>query len=264
MNICIDLIRLFFLQAKIKFSRSIMYRTDFFLGIFISLCFSSLAPLFQYLLFVKTKGYPGWSYFEVILFQGVLLFWFGLRDTLFGGIRPLINDLVWKGELDRILVKPYPAIGILLSSGFNYYGLGSIIAGITIMFYATLKLQITYSVINILNFLLFIFFGLILYMAVTVIYCTVIVIIVFAGRTGEIFDKLLRFAEFPVVIYSGIIRFTMLTFIPFAIWVNFPTSALLGKLPVTAYLSLLFCLIFFGLSIGFWNLKMRKYKSAGG
>jgi ABC-2 type transport system permease protein len=198
------------------------------------------------------------------MFQGVLLLWFGLRDTIFGDVRPLINNLIWKGEFDRILLKPYPAIGIILSSGFNYYGAGSIIAGIAIIIFAIIKLNISIFIGHIFLFILFLIFGMVMYMAVSVIYCTIIVIVVFPGRVSEVITKLLRFAEFPIEIYSRFLRFVLITIIPFSIWVYFPTQALLGRLPLIAYLSLLFGLLFFGLSIIIWNNQLKKYRSAGG
>lgn len=260
----INLLKLFFLQSRLKLSRSMEYRTDFFLGVLVSLCFSSLAPLVQLLIFLKTRGYPGWQFYEVILLQGMLLFWFGLKDTFFGEVRPLINNLIWKGEFDRLLLKPFPAIGIILASGFNYYGFGSLIAGIGISTFALVKLNIGISMGSSLIFFLFMVFGMVMYMAVSVIYCTIIVLVVWPGRVGEIFDKLLRFAEFPLEIYSGIIRLALMTVIPLSVFVYFPTQALLGRLPLMAYLSIPISLLFFLLSIFIWNNQLKNYRSAGG
>ncbi len=115
------LIKLFFWQAKIKLMRSIEFRFDFFIGVVVSLFLSGIGPLVQYLIFTNTRGFPGWNINQIILFQGTLIFWFGLRDTLFGEVPNLINTTIIKGELDKLLVKPFPASGILLASGFNYY-----------------------------------------------------------------------------------------------------------------------------------------------
>lgn len=240
------------------------YRTDFFLGLVVSLGFSSLAPLFQYLIFTKTRGYPGWNFQELILFQGVLLLWFGLKDTLFGKTRNFMDDLVRKGEFDRLLLKPYPPIGILLVSGFNYFGLGSIIAGIIVIIFALGKQNLPVRPEQLILFVILMICGIIFYMAVTVFYCTLVLMVIFTGRISEILDKFLRFSEFPVEIFPQLVQLILIIIIPFAVWVYFPAQALLNRLNWMAFAGAGICITMFLLSLIFWQSQMKKYTSAGG
>jgi len=113
------LLRLFIWNSGLRIQQSMEYRADFILGMIISLSFSSIGPVVQYLIFTQTKGYPGWTAVQIVLFQGVILFWVGIRDMAFGQLRSIIMDIFRKGDFDRFLLKPYPPIGILLSSSFS-------------------------------------------------------------------------------------------------------------------------------------------------
>jgi ABC-2 type transport system permease protein len=258
------LIRLFFFQCKLRLARSIEFRFDFLLGVLVSLTLSAIGPLVQYLIFNKTNGYPGWDIDQIILFQGVLLLWLGIKDTAFGDLRNLVQNMIRRGEFDRLLLKPYPSIGIILTSGFYYYGIGTIVAGIVVMIYAIHKLQLMLTVGQLGLFVLFLISGLLLYMAVTVFYCTMVVMFVFTFRLGEIIDKILKFAEFPVEIFPSMTRIVFITILPFAVWIYFPTQILLGRLELKAAITVAFSLMLFWLSIKGWDLSLKKYTSAGG
>ncbi len=258
------LLRLFYWNSKIRVARSMQFRFDFFAGLIVSLILSSIGPVVQYLIFTKTNGYPGWNLNQVILFQGILLFWFGIKDMLFGDVRNQVESMVRKGEFDRLLLKPYPPIGILLSSGFYYYGIGSVIAGLAVMAYSINKLNLSIGISQIGLFILFLFCGIVLYMAITVIYCTIVIMIIFMGRIGEIIDKLLRFSEFPAEIFSPVTRLIFITVIPFAVWVYFPAQTLLNRLDAKAFAGAASCFVLFALSLKLWNVCLKKYTSAGG
>jgi ABC-2 type transport system permease protein len=240
------------------------FRFDFLLGLFVSLTLSAIGPVVQYLIFSKTNGYPGWNINQIILFQGVLLLWLGIKDTAFGDVRNLVQNLVRKGEFDRLLLKPYPSIGILLTSGFYYYGIGSVIAGIIVIIYAMHKLQLMISFEQLGLLILFLISGLLLYMAILVFYCTMVIMFVFTFRLGEIIDKIFRFAEFPLEIFPNMTRIIFITILPFAVWIYFPTQILLGRLELKGLIAVAFSLLLFWSSINIWNFSLKKYTSAGG
>lgn len=264
MKTLVSLLRLFFFNCKLRIARSIEFRFDFFLGVFVALTLSAIGPLVQYLIFTRTNGYPGWNIDQIVLFQGVLLLWLGLKDTIFGDLRNLVQNLVRKGEFDRLLLKPYPPIGILLASGFYYYGIGTIIAGIVVIVYAVHKLQLLINFGQIGLFFLFVTSGLILYMGFMVFFCTLVIIFVFTFRAGEIIDKFLRFSEFPMEIFPRLTRMIFVTVLPFAVWIYFPAQTLLGRLESKALLGVVFSFFVFWINLKLWNWGLKKYASAGG
>ncbi len=264
METFIDLFKLFFLNCKIKISRNMQYRFDFINGLFVSVLYSSIGVITLFVIYIKTNGYPGWTLNQIILFQGVLLLWNGLKDLIFGDVRNNIDTSIRKGEFDRILLKPFPPIGYILVSGPNYTSLSSMAAGIIVMIIGILRLNITVGVQDVLLFFVFMISGLFLYMAFLVLYCIVTVMIIYMGRISEIMDKLLRFSEYPLQIFSKGFGLVFTYVIPFSIFIYLPTQAFLKRLDITDLISIPVSLLLFFATIKLWNFYLKKYVSAGG
>jgi ABC-2 type transport system permease protein len=264
LNTIVGLLKLFIINSKIRISRSIQYRFDFIAGIIVSLGLSSIGPVVQLIIFTRTNGYPGWELKQIILFQGVLLLWLGLKDMLFGSIRPEFDRIIRNGEFDRLLLKPYPPIGVILTGGFYYYGIGPVLAGLAVITYSCISLGQTINPLQILLFLGFMLLGIIFYLGILVFYCVITVRLYYTGRLSEIFDKFLTFSQYPVEIFNMILRVGFLTVIPLAIWVYFPAQSLLNRLDITALIGAIFSLLTFLVSLRLWNYCLMKYSSAGG
>jgi len=240
------------------------YRFDFILGTIMNLIFSSVGPIFQYLIFTQTKGFPGWDLGQIILFQGVLLFVLGLKNTIWANLPQYVTRMVRRGDLDRLLLKPYSSIGIILASGFSPDEFGAIIAGIILMVYSVFNLNLHLNILNVIMFIVFISFGLLLFMAMNIIYTCVVIMLVNIGRLNEIMEAFSRFGQYPLDIYSKILRGVFMTIIPFAIWVYIPSKILISGLNANMLYSLAFCILFTALSLKLWGRCLKHYTSGGG
>lgn len=258
------LIGLFFWNSKLRIARSMEYRFNFITGTIISLFFSFIGPMVQYLIFTQTKGYPGWTIQQLILFQGMMLFWMGLRDTAFGDLKQNIMEMVQKGDFDRLLLKPYPPIGVILTSGFNFRNFGTLVAGVVVMALAAGSLKLTLGWEQLGLMILTLIFGLLLNMALDIMFCSAIVYFIHTMRLGEFFDNFLNFARYPVEIFSKVVRLAFLTLVPFAIWIYFPTQVLLNRIDLKIIIAFGVCSGLFWFSLGIWKRCLKKYTSAGG
>lgn len=262
--VLIGLARLFLWNAKLDLARAMHYRTDFVLSLVLSLGFSAIGPVVQYLIFSQTNGYPGWTLNEIILFQGVVLLGVGLKEMMFGQISNVVMNLVWKGDFDRLLLKPYPSIGILLSSGFYSYGAGSLLAGSLVIGFAIQHLHLHVAWWQWGMFIFFVAAGLLLYMSILVFYCATVIVLVHNRRFWEMLTNLLRFSDYPLDIYPNVMRAVFLTFLPFAVWNYAPSQVLLGRLDDVVWLAAAGAGLLFWISLRFWNMCLHKYTSAGG
>lgn len=258
-------IRIFVFNIKMNIVRTIQYRADFLINVFLAMAFSSVAPIVQFLIFTKTKGYPGWTLDQIILFQGCLLLWGGIKNTLFGQIKFKMNQFVQKGLLDRLLLKPYPVIASILSDGFQIASIGTIIAGAAIILYSLDKMKIDLTAFQILLFLYVYILGMTFYISVLILFCSINVLVVFIGRLGDILDKLLQFSEYPIEIFPKTGRVLFVTFAPIAVWIYFPSQILLNRIEFASLIGLsFFCILSFFISLLFWDFTLKKYTSAGG
>lgn len=219
--------------------------------------------------FLNRKGTDTFNVFSKIVQMQIvwiliLLIWVGIRDALFADVRWTVEDLVRQGGFDRLLLKPYPAIGILLADGISISNIGSLIGGTVISVISIIKLGIHIGPLQILLFLYFFICGIILSMAVNVLYCSINIMLIQMWRIGDFFNNLLRFAEYPADIYGDAARVIFVAVIPFAVWVYFPVQALLGRLDGFMVVGSLSCFVLFWLSLKFWGYCLKKYTSMGG
>jgi ABC-2 type transport system permease protein len=264
MQTLIGLIRLFWWNAKLDIQRSMQYRADFLLGLVSSLGFSIVGPIFQYLIFTQTRGYPGWNLRQIILFQGIVLVWTGIRELLFGGLAYIPIELVWRGDFDRLLLKPYPPIGIILTAGFGFMNIGTIIAGLVITIFSMNVMKLGVSLLQLSQLLICLICGLIFSMAIYVFYSSIVIMVIQMSRIIEILRNLLRFAEFPLEIFSKSAQVVLTTVIPLIIWMYIPAQILLKRANTILFISCVSCLVFMVLSLKLWNICLKRYTSAGG
>lgn len=260
----IMLIKLFFISARLKIAKELSYRADFISGTIASMLYALIGPLTQYFIFINTNGFPGWNINQVLLFQGIVLLFFGIRDMMFGEIQTTVQTLVEKGEFDIFLLKPFSTSGVLLTSGFRFSNISTVITGFIITVYYCFVCQIRVGVFQLLLFFLSLAASLVLYMAFILLCSALIIVFVKIGRITEIIEALLRFSQYPVQILPSALRVSFLVFFPLAIFAYIPAQILLRRLEAIAYMGFVVCIILFYLAKRTFYSSIRKYTSAGG
>jgi ABC-2 type transport system permease protein len=241
-----------------------IYKVNFIIGLIVDMFANGVGPVFQYLLFTQTKGYPGWTLEQIILFQGMLLFVFGIKNCLFSGIKENIMSWVRTGEFDRVLLKPYPPIAMLFARGFNINRIGNIIGGAILITAMAYRLQLSISPGIILLGIMSIVVCLLFLISVDIMFCTLSITILQLRRFSEFVDSLLRFSHFPLEIFPRLLQMIFIFIIPFAALIYVPVQTLLKRLPLYMYSSFIIVFIWFGINIIFWNKNLKNYSSAGG
>lgn len=254
----------FFFHSRIVLMRMLAYRLDFILGILVSFLFSALAPLFQFLLYTNSSGYPGWSWDEILVFQGILILTGGLCETAFGSLRSNITALLERGEFDRLLLKPLPPLFIIMTSGFNPSGAGSLIVGAAATVWAVARIGIPGGATGILLFLVFLTARLALQAAAHILYCFFTVRWVYTMRLEEIMDKILAWGNYPVEVFPRFVQLLFTTIIPFSVACYWPARALLGPTGWLALASLAGTGLLVWGTLLLWKHQLEQYTSAGG
>jgi ABC-2 type transport system permease protein len=260
----LDAFELFFLNAKIVLMRMMAYRVDFVLSLIVTLGFSAMGPLFQYLLYSNSRGYPGWNFDQILVFQAALLLLGGLAETCFGSIRASIDALMANGEFDRLLLKPWPPLLLIMTSGFNPAGLGSLSVGLGLTVWASLRIGLPGGLAGVGLFAVFLAARLALQAGVHILYCFFTVRWVYTMRLSEIMDKILAWGNFPLEVFPRVLQLIFVTFVPFSIACYWPAKALLGPVGILALASLGGTALFLTLTILLWRGQLKSYASAGG
>lgn len=256
--------QIFLWNSSLNISSSMEYRFDFLLGLLVNLLLALAGPLFQYLLFSQVNGCPGWTVSEIILFQGILLFVFGLKTLLLGKIPAYVQKLIHRGGLDRLLLRPYSSVGMILANGFSLDGIGTILAGMVIIAVMLWRLQLHIGIVAALAALLAIGMGLLLFAAFDILLACVMIRLINIGRLNEVFDTLTKFGQYPMELFPRATKFVFITFVPFVVWVNIPCKILLDGIQGYMFLTFFIVILFYCLAVHNWNLCIKHYTSAGG
>jgi len=240
------------------------YRVDFLVGFLVSIIIAFIQPAIQILFFKGVNGFQGWNVNQIIVFQGVMVFWIGLKDTLFGKVRSDVQSMIRDGSFDRLLNKPYSALVLIFSGGFNFLGIGTLGAGIVILVYSIDINNLRINNLELIIFAIFMIFGLILYISMLIVYCAILIHLVSMNRLEEIMDKFLRFSEYPLNIYPAVTQWLLTIFIPLSLWVYYPAQILLHRFDKLSLIGIIMSILLFFISIKIFNISLKKYASTGG
>jgi ABC-2 type transport system permease protein len=240
------------------------YRFDFLIGVLVSLFIAFAQPVIQLLFYRGVNGFEGWDIEQIIVFQGVMMVWIGIKDTMFGRVRSDVQTMVRDGSFDRLLNKPYSPIVLIFSGGFNFLGIGPLLAGLVVLFYSLSRNNISLSFLEILIFMVFMISGLVLYMAILIVYCSVLIHLLSMNRLEEIMDKFMRFSEYPLNIYPAAAQWMLTLLLPLALWIYYPAQTILHRFDKTSIISIAVSIVLFFASIKVFDVSLKKYASAGG
>jgi ABC-2 type transport system permease protein len=259
-----SLLTLYRHNMKNGIAQAMQFRADFAVGVFSSLLYSLLSVIIQFLVYRLTNGFPGWPIEQMIVFQGMFILWTGMRETLFGGVRELMVEIMWRGELDQMLLKPFHSGAYLLASGFDFSKIGSIAAGAAVIVIGFPATGATLTVWGLAVFTACLAAGLLLYMAFLLFFCALTIVIINSNRFIELMERLFNFAEYPSEIYPRVARLAFDVGVPFAVFIGFPARALLGRLDWVMAGAAGMSVVIFAAGLLVWRLVIRRYTSAGG
>jgi ABC-2 type transport system permease protein len=257
-------LQLFMLQSQVKLQRLLQYRVDFAVGMAACFALSATGPVFQLLIYTRTSGYPGWTWRQILVFQAILLLSTGIREAFFGDVRPQIERLVERGEFDRLLLKPFPPLLLLLTGGFAPHALGTLLAGIGTLFWAERYGGAAPDPVAYLLFVVFLGAATLLHLSVHVLYCTLTLRWTYPMRLSESFDRVATFGEYPQEVFPLVLRTVFLTVLPLSVATYWPAQALLGRANGIAWIALAGAVAVAVAVVRLWGLQMRHYASAGG
>ncbi len=244
--------------------RWIEHRVDFFLHIFPS-TFGILTTLLGvFVIFNNIETIIGWDKYEIILITGVYYLVVGLYFPMFIQTLSRIGELVNRGGLDFVLLKPVSSLfTVSFFSGVSYAELPRLLGAFIVIPIAIIKLGLLISWARWLGFALMIISAVVLAYS---IWTLVMTTSFWLGRIHgfhEVPLSLFRINKYPLDIFNKGLRILFLAILPIGFMVYVPTKFLLGDLGWEwVLLSLLLSSIFLFSTIKFWDFGLKAYSSA--
>lgn len=243
--------------------REMAYKYAFFFIVAAIFLGDIIIPIISALIYTVSKGIPGWTLYEFVLFQGTLIIVMGIWHIFFVEMLNETISSVKDGIFDRILLRPLSSLALITSSSFDFDGIGELIAGITIVAWAMIKMHLFNWMI--LPYLGAIILAVIFEYSITVVAASLSFTFVKSWRLFELLNITERFTRYPITIFGSGLRFFLTFIVPAAIASYYPASILLGKEPLSKlFIIAIPVFIFFIFSLLLWKVSIKKYSSAGG
>ncbi|MBW3018675.1 ABC-2 family transporter protein [Candidatus Woesearchaeota archaeon] len=251
--------------AALDLSRELAYKGNFILKCLAFVITDFIGPVLTLLIYNSTLGIPGWSFYELLLFQGTLTIVFGLGHLFVLALPYTAIHAIDRGEFDKYLVKPYSPLLYLITQSILVEGVVEVGAGVFIAALSIVKLGLPVFSMSFFSYLFMIFLGIVFQVAVMVLIASLSFFIVKADALMNLYFRLSDFARWPISIYGPLLKIFLVFLFPVAVSSFFPAEVLLRglSLPVL-FQAFIPVAVFFLIAVAVWNLAMRRYASAGG
>ncbi len=255
--------RLYANFLRFSFSRAMEFRLDFFFRIGMDAVWYLVQLGFFRILYLHTPVFGGWDFDQVFVFVAGVFVADAIHMTVFANNMWWFPILVNKGDLDYYLVRPVSSLFFLSLRDFAANSFVNLLMAIGILVYAVWSYPAALGAGSILLYLMLLGLGIALHYVIHMVFLLPVFWMHAGAGLREIFFSLDQYGMRPDGIFRGWIRRVIVTVLPFALIVSFPTRALFGGDRAAIVLHSLAVLVGAALVLGlFWRLALRSYSSA--
>lgn len=255
-------VKIFALQVSLSFGRETSYRSNFSLLALTDLIWILVEFFCFEAIYSHTPQIAGWTKAQVYFFLGIFFATDAVFTTFFARNFWYFGDLILKGDLDTLLLKPVNTVFLAVTRRQNIADVFNIFFGLIIAFYyssaagfeggwhwITVPLWMSIGV----------------YAAILTRFLSSVVIFWFEKpyAFSGIYYRLFTFSTKPDALYPRILRKILSTVLPFALIASIPARALLHGLSLDEYATIAAVLMgYTALNTFLWNAGLKKYSSA--
>jgi ABC-2 type transport system permease protein len=212
----------------------------------------------------------GWTRYPFFVFLGTVMVVNSLMQTFFLPNLREFSEMIRKGNLDFVLLKPIDTQFLVTFNRVDWSSLANFALGIGVIVYALMQMHYTPSALQ------FVLFPIYLVVGVSIYYSTILLMScssVWMGRNqslDQLWFYITTFSRYPLEIYEGSlglpIRWIFTTVFPVLLVVNVPARVLakpltMDQLPLAGYAVVVALLgLFFSRML--FKFALDKYRSA--
>ena len=251
---------------QLNYHRMLTHRENFFNGLIASVAWGVFSIVAIYILTSRSSSVFGWSRAELFVLIGVFNILVGSTYRMFFARNfDRFTQVIQRGELDAILLKPYSSQFALSFWYISYHNIVRVILSILYTGIALTAAHVPITAIGILEFCCFSIFGLFILYAVWYMVMTTVMWFPDLYNITELLYSVDSITRYPPQILWAMRFAAFIVFFPLTLTVSIPTKALLH----TVTLSDAAIIISFGCGLlaashWFWKFSLRYYTSASG
>ena len=241
------------------------YKADFIIGLLGFIVVQATGIAFLYLVFQRVPRLNGWSFNEILFIYGFAQLPRGLDHLFTDNLWLLSGRIIVRGEFDRYLLRPINPLFHLIAERFQPDAFGELIIGIILIAVSLGKLNISFTLTNIIAFMFVVICGSIIYTSIKLFFASFAFWLKFSQSILFMNYMLADFTKYPISIYSKWIRIILTFIIPFAFTAFFPAGYFVGKVNMNVAIggTALAAAISFMVAYTTWVLGIRAYESSG-
>ncbi len=244
-------------------ARELEFRSSFLFSAVSTAIWAVLSIVLAGLVFGNVREIRGWDMDRMFIVTGSFLIVESLLSTLFQRNMQKLSELVNKGELDFVLIKPISSQFLV---SIRYLDFGDLPTTVVGLFYVGLGVQRLGLQPGPVEVGLY---GLLLLCALASFYALwfmTVTLVLYTGRIeniAAIMGSIVPLARVPTDVFRGAAKPLLVYVVPVAAISTLPSEALLGILePTMAPYQVGLALVLLWASHRFWHFSLRRYSSA--
>jgi ABC-2 type transport system permease protein len=259
-----EYIRLYFIIEAQYIKARMQYRADFIISS-IGMFFSSLATLGVFwVLFNSITDLAGWSFMEMVFIYAFYMLAMSPMQILFDHTWQL-RFHVQQGTFLKYYFRPLNMMFYYMSEMFDLKGITQLLAGIGLIIYASIKLEISWTFLKFMLLILSLSSAALVLIAITLMAGCACFWVINSYPVLGLAWKLREFAPYPMNIFDGAFRIAFTYVLPIGFIAFYPSQLFLRPQEVSP-------LVFFSPVIGMglffiayqvWLLGVNSYTGTG-
>jgi viologen exporter family transport system permease protein len=261
-------LRLYGQLGRYTLARELAFRENFLVKVAVEALWLCILLAFYNVVFARTSIVADWTKAEYLFFVGCYFALNGLIETLFLENCNEFAELVRKGDLDFLLIKPVDEQFLITCRRIDWSTFPNVLMGIGVMLFALRDLQWEFDAVRLFAFLAMFACGIVLSYAFMVALTAVSVWMVRNQSLMEMWWLFSSLARYPREIFSAFawaepIGMFFTFAVPILLVVNLPAQMMVRVLepPMIAF-TLVATLLAFWASRWFFYRALRSYRSA--
>jgi ABC-2 type transport system permease protein len=256
-------LRLYGCFLRFSFSRAMQFRVDFWFRIVMDAVWYVVNFLFFWVLFRHTSLLGDWTYEQSLVFLGGVFVSDALHMTIFSNNMWWLPILINKGDLDYYLVRPVSSLFFVSLREFAANSFINLLMASGVLAWALARYPGDLGPGALVLFLVCLLVGVFLHYVLHLVFLLPAFWMHTSHGLREIYFSFTETITRPSGIFTGWVRRLLVTLLPFAAIVSFPTRALFesNPWPVTVHLLGVTAAAFAG-ALALWRAGVRSYGSA--
>lgn len=248
-------------------AREMAFRGNFIVKVLVEVIWLAIILSFYQIIFKRTQAIAGWDESQYLFFVGCFFALNGMIETLFLDNCNEFGELVRKGDLDFLLLKPIDEQFLISCRKIDWGTAPNVLMGVGLMTFSLIRMDWQFSLGKLSAFLVLFLCGLGLAYAFMLVLTSLSVWLVRNQSLMEMWWLFTNLARYPKEIFGGTwaepIGLFLTFVVPFLLIVNIPADVMVRTFePGMVAFTIVMAIAAVSFSRWFFRRALRSYRSA--